>query len=123
NYHRVSTLAASEDTRKRQRLLMGPWGHAVNTTSMIGDIEFGPSALINLQERMIDWLDWALGRREHLDTSPVRIFVMGENRWRDETEWPLARTVFTDYFFHSKGRANTREGDGVLSTESPKDEP
>ncbi len=34
---------------------------------------------------------------------------MGENRWRDEREWPLARTRYTPYYFHSGGRANTRE--------------
>ena len=34
-----------------------------------------------------------------LDGSPVRIFVMGENVWRDEREWPLARTRYVEYFF------------------------
>ena len=53
------------------------------------------------------------------DEPPVRIFVMGENRWRLENEWPLARTEFTDYFLHSDGGANTLNGDGVLSREEP----
>ncbi|HUR48813.1 MAG TPA: CocE/NonD family hydrolase [Acidimicrobiales bacterium] len=115
NYSRVSTGAPSEETRKRQRLLMGPWGHAVNTTSKIGDVEFGPDALIDLQRRMIDFLDWSLGREQQLDTAPVRIFVMGANRWRDEKEWPLARAQYTDYFLRS---------DGVLDTTAPsRDEP
>ena len=50
---------------------------------------------------------------------PVRIFMMGENRWRDEHEWPLNRTQFTPFYLHSGGRANSRFGDGTLSTESP----
>lgn len=104
NYLRVSTGAPSEETRKRQRLLMGPWGHAVNTRSKLGDVEFGPDALIDLQGRMIDFLDWSLGRVSQVDTAPVRIFVMGANRWRDEKEWPLARTQYRDYFLHSGGR-------------------
>jgi uncharacterized protein len=44
----------------------------------------------------------------------VRLFVMGENRWRDENEWPLARTVWTPYHLR---------GDGSLSPEVPADEP
>ncbi len=34
--------------RSGQRLLMGPWGHAVNTTRMLGEVDFGPDALIDL---------------------------------------------------------------------------
>ena len=34
--------------RAGQRLLMGPWGHAVNTTRTLGEIDFGPDALIDL---------------------------------------------------------------------------
>jgi putative CocE/NonD family hydrolase len=53
----------------------------------------------------------------------VRIFVMGENVWRDEREWPPARTQFTSYYLHSNGTANSRFGDGSLSREAPGAEP
>jgi putative CocE/NonD family hydrolase len=58
-----------------------------------------------------------------LDEPPVKIFVMGENRWRDEREWPLARTRYTPYYFHSGGRANTAAGDGALSPWGAGEEP
>ncbi len=57
------------------------------------------------------------------DVPPVTIFVMGEDKWRTEQEWPLARTVYTDFYLHSDGSANTREGDGFLSTTPPASEP
>ncbi len=44
---------------------------------------------------------------------------MGKNAWRDETEWPLARAVPTPFYLHSDGRANTRYGDGSLTTDPP----
>jgi hypothetical protein len=47
---------------------------------------------------------------------------MGRNEWRDEQDWPLARTRFTPYYFHSKGSANTVEGDGILNTVKPGNE-
>ena len=31
-----------------QRMLMGPWGHAVNTVQQLGEVDFGPDALIDL---------------------------------------------------------------------------
>ena len=44
---------------------------------------------------------------------------MGVNRWRDEHEWPLARTQWTRFYLHGNGHANTLQGDGALSTEPP----
>ena len=52
----------------------------------------------------------------------MRIFVMGKNIWRDEKEWPLARTRYTKYYFHSKGHANSCLGDGILSPAFPDEE-
>jgi putative CocE/NonD family hydrolase len=44
---------------------------------------------------------------------------MGENYWRDEHEWPLARTQYVNYYMHSGGKANSAIGDGTLSTAAP----
>ena len=95
---------------------MGPWGHAVNTESKLGEVDFGPQSLIDLRGEEVRWFDrWLKGATEPTG-APVRIFVMGENTWRDEQEWPLARTQWTPYYLHSAGRANSRFGDGSLST-------
>ena len=48
---------------------------------------------------------------------------MGDNVWRDEQEWPLARARDTRFFLRSDGAANTRFGDGTLSLDPPEDEP
>src|SRR5262249_8707380 len=58
-----------------------------------------------------------------IDEPPVRIYVMGADQWRDENEWPLARTQYTKYYLHSAGRANSLNGDGTISTTSPLKEP
>jgi len=49
----------------------------------------------------------------------VRIFVMGDNVWRDEHEWPLARTRFTLVYLSSGGKANSVNGDGRLGLTAP----
>lgn len=33
----------------------------------------------------------------------VTLFVMGDNVWRDEDDWPLARTQWTRWYLHSGG--------------------
>jgi putative CocE/NonD family hydrolase len=48
---------------------------------------------------------------------------MGRNTWRDEKAWPLARAKSTRFYLHSAGGANSVDGNGALSTESPAVEP
>src|SRR5579862_8587848 len=78
----------------------------------------------------LDWIclrffdRWLKGIPGALDAdAPVRIFVMGITRWRDESEWPLSRARATPFYLHSGGRANSRRGDGALGPNPPGDEP
>ena len=119
NYIGMTTRGATEFARQNQKLLMGPWAHATNAASKIGEVDFGPTAIIDLRQTELDWFDRWLKDKEVAPEPPVRIFVMGENKWRDENEWPLARTQWTPFYLHSNGHANSRFGDGRLSTEKP----
>jgi uncharacterized protein len=116
--------AMSERARENQAMIMGPWAHLLPysqpTSGGTGDIDFGPEAATSLVSVQLAWFDHYLkdGGGE-LPRAPVRIFVMGENRWRDERQWPLGRTSFTRLYLHSGGSANTADGDGTLSTEAP----
>jgi putative CocE/NonD family hydrolase len=104
--------------RDAQKLLMGPWPHAVNTSTKLGGIDFGTNAVIDLSGYELRWFDrWLKGVGTGIEKEPpVRIFVMGENRWHDAASWPLPGTEFTKYFLHSGGHANSSSGDGSLST-------
>jgi uncharacterized protein len=104
--------------RAGQRLLMGPWGHAVNTTRQLGDIDFGPGALIDLDAYVLAFLDEHVrGKAPDQAADPVRIFVMGADEWRDETAWPPAGAATHVFHLASDGRANSRFGDGRLQRE------
>jgi len=126
NYIGMTTFGATAEARASQRLLMGPWGHVVNTAPKLGEVDFGPQALIDLRAEELRWFNrWLKGYTHDATTAefPVRIFVMGTNVWRDEREWPLSRTQWTPFYLHSSGRANSRFGDGRLSTTKPAAEP
>jgi putative CocE/NonD family hydrolase len=115
------------------RALVGPWTHGAKTVelSYAGDVEFGrEAALPSFDELHVQWFDrWLRGVDNGLDgEAPLRIFVMGGGsgrrsgagrlvhggRWRDEQEWPLARTRFTDFYLH---------GDGSLRADPPSEAP
>lgn len=110
--------------RKGQRMLIGPWPHAINSVTKMGILDFGAASQIDLQATLLRWFDrWLKGTPNGVDAeSPVRVFVMGANTWRDEPEWPLPSTQWTKYYLHSGGKANTLSGDGVLSPAPPKKE-
>ncbi len=125
NFVNLTTRAKSPEVRKLQRLLIGPWGHAVNASSRLGAIDFGPLALIDLDAVQHRWLDHWLKESANgiMEEAPVRVFLMGENKWAEEKEWPLARTRYVKYFLHGRGRANSLFGDGTLTLEEPGQEP
>ncbi|MEO8449014.1 MAG: CocE/NonD family hydrolase [Gemmatimonadota bacterium] len=124
NFTNLTSEAAKPATRVNQRLILGPWGHATNRGTRLGDIDFGPSAVIDLDGIQKRWFDrWLLGVDNGVERDPkVKIFVMGANTWRDEKEWPLARTRWVKYYLHSGGRANSLLGDGRLDTLPPGNE-
>ncbi|MGH3495389.1 MAG: CocE/NonD family hydrolase, partial [Sciscionella sp.] len=109
--------------RDGQRLIIGPWDH-LSHDGLYHDRQFGlaAGAMANdLTGAHIRFFDRHLrGRTDALDgTAPVRIFVMGVDQWRDEQDWPLPGTHYTDYYLGGAGHAATAEGDGTLSTERP----
>lgn len=108
---------------REQKLLIGPWGHAVNRKLEVRD--FGPEAVINLGSVVRRWFDYWLNGIDTglMDEAPIRLFVMGTNHWQDEWEWPLARTQWTNYYLHSQGKAQSLGGDGRLNIEIPETEP
>jgi putative CocE/NonD family hydrolase len=124
NFSGLRAHAANDTARRNQRLIVGPWTHAGPTikSTTIGDVDYGPAAGLDahaLQERWFDaWLRPGV-RSDGFDGPPVRIFVMGDNKWRDELEWPLARAKPTAFYLHSGGSANTAAGNGSLSLAPP----
>lgn len=123
NFTGIRQEGGSPHARQNQRLIVGWWAHSTPGpgTTTLGEVDFGPEAAIDVAGERDRWLDcWLTDTGcESVQAAPVRIFVMGENRWRDEHEWPLARSEFTAFHLRSQGQANTRHGDGRLNLEPP----
>jgi putative CocE/NonD family hydrolase len=116
NYMGMKASAGTEAARKGQQLVVTLGGHS-GWGRTIGEVDFGPDAPFDENEITLDWYDYLfLGKQNQFaNGKPVKIFVMGENKWRDEEAWPLERAKPTSYFLHSAGKANSATGDGALS--------
>jgi putative CocE/NonD family hydrolase len=124
NYRKMGENGGTDLARKNQKVLIGPWPHGTDLPNLIGALDFGAMSTgvaIDVTGMHLRWFDhWLKGIDNGItDEPPVRIFVMGDNVWRDENEWPLARAKYTEYYFHSNGHAKGSSGDGALTTEPP----
>ncbi|MFN0178344.1 MAG: CocE/NonD family hydrolase [Gemmatimonadales bacterium] len=81
--------------RVPQKLIVGPWTHG----------GFGPGPALDFRALMVAWFDQFLKGVETgiVEEPPVAVFVMRENRWRFEDDWPIERTRPTRYFLTSAG--------------------
>lgn len=127
NYSGMRAQGATP-ARQGQRLILGPWPHAWPPNNVVGEVNYGLSSTalaVDIEGLQLKWFDyWLKGKQNGgLEEPPVRLFVMGEKRWRSEHEWPLARTQYTKYYLHSDGKANSLHGDGALSPQPPRSEP
>lgn len=124
NFQLIRKLATEPLARDNQQLMMGPWFHGVGTAK-VGELDYGPQALLDPDSVSIRWFDhWLKGEDNGVEKQPpVRVFVMGVNRWREAADWPIPGTVFTKFYLHSTGDARLAHGGGSLSTEPPASEP
>lgn len=120
--------ALSQTLKSPVYLIMGPWIHGAQSSFAHGQLSFGQEAAIPDQwawrkewyDHWLKGLDNSVGKSAPFAT-PVRIFVMGTGDggkddkgrlrhggyWRDEHEWPLARTSYTSFYLHPQGRLET----------------
>jgi len=127
NYQGMRQRGGSTAARNGQRLIVGPWAHG-NSGAFYAEHAYGLMSGFESSDMagaQIRWFDhWLKGINNGVaHEKPVKIFVMGLDTWREEDDWPLPDTQYRNYYLHSAGRANTRHGNGQLSTVAPGDEP
>ena len=125
NYFREK--AVSETAAANQFLIIAPTTHCsyeqATEHTVVGDRDIG-DARLDYYSIYIKWFEYWLKGEENgaTDMPKVQYYTMGSNEWGSADAWPLPETEYTKYFLHSMGGANSRYGDGRLSTEPPRDE-
>ena len=116
-YEVMKRLADERGTRS-PFLMVGPWTHG-DFGSTQGDLDFGIGSSEvfldyrgDLTDAHLRWFDATLkGEEAALEgTPPVKVFVMGENRWRGYEEWPPRGSREEDWFMISGGSLRREPG-------------
>lgn len=109
---------ASKEAREFTRCVMEPLDHDMRTF----DVDYGEGHLAGIIKTRGTFMENIL-KNPHEDPLPghpaMRYFLMGSNEWRETDEWPLKETVYTPFYLHSAGAANTVYGDGVIDANEP----
>ena len=82
----------------------------------VGDARYDYDALT------YGWFDVFLKGEKNglLDTLPkIRYYTMGMNKWQTSDTWPPRDSEALTFYLSSEGSANTRNGNGVLTTKPP----
>ena len=106
-------LAARKGEKNpRTQTIIGAWTHGELERTKAGDLDFGPDAKVDYDEIILRWMDhYVKGIENGVEREkPVRVFVMGDNKWRSEDSWPLKRAESSDYILSS----SSHRGEGRL---------
>jgi putative CocE/NonD family hydrolase len=127
NFTGLQKEAKSRDTRDKQKLIIGPWSHGPSVQDPafarhVGDMDFGPAAVVDFNGEMLRWYDyWLNGTATGvLDEPRVRYFLMGANEWRSADTWPPPNVKPQRWFLRETANERINSlNDGSLSLEKP----
>lgn len=120
--------SVSRPARENQFFIVSPTLHCrseeATAHTVVGERDMGDPRR-DFWTMYLEWFDhWLRGVENDVTTMPkLQYYLMGKNEWRSADGWPIPGTRFTKYYLHSGGRANSRFGDGTLSTSKPGAEP
>ena len=116
----LEAYAALHETEGLNRVLIGPWPH--NMSYQFPGTDFGPQSHVPVRRLQIEWFDqWLMGKDTELASKPpVKVFLMGSNRWLEDEKWPPRDARAVAFYLDGEGRANSMDGDGTLTERAPR---
>ena len=123
-YNHVRKTARA-DIANQQYAVIAPTLHCAykraTENTVVGERSMG-DARLNYDELTYGWFDHFLKGEDNgiLAKMPkVRYFTMGMNKWQSSETWPPVGAQPMKFYLSSGGKANTLNGDGVLSATAP----
>jgi len=116
----LEAFAALRKSSGLNHVVIGPWPH--NMSAKFAGVDFGAESAVPVRSMAIEWFDqWLNGTDTSIaSTAPVRIFVMGADKWREAREWPPEGARTRNLYLAGRGHANTAAGDGLLDEAPPR---
>ncbi len=127
-FNHVRKTAKDKATADNQYLVIAPVLHCsykrATENTIVGERSVG-DARLNYDELTWGWFDLLLKgeKNDFKEKNPrVRYYTMGSNKWQQAESFPPPGAEMQSFYLTSGGKANTRNGDGVLSSTAPKED-
>jgi predicted acyl esterase len=124
-FNHVRENALDPEVAANQHALVAPVAHCSFTRAteetVVGERSMG-DARFDYDTMIYGWFDYWLKDEPNAvtDSLPaVRYYTMGSNEWKTSSSWPPEGAEMVTYYLDSGGNANTRFGDGSLTTRQP----
>ena len=124
-FQHATTRGVDAEVRDNQFMIIAPVAHCsfqrAKEETIVGERDMG-DARLEYNEIVLSWFDYRLKGEDNgfAEQNPkVRYYAMGDNEWRSAPSWPPPEVEMVPYYLASGGKANSRFGDGALSTEPP----
>ncbi|MFK2820344.1 CocE/NonD family hydrolase [Flavobacteriaceae sp. LMIT009] len=124
-FNHVRNNTEDPQIRDNQYMVIAPTLHCRFTrateNTIVGERSVG-DARLNYDEQIYKWFDlWLKGEENDFkETTPrVQYYTMGVNKWQSSNTWPPENSELVTYYLNSGGKANSRFGDGKLTTQNP----
>jgi uncharacterized protein len=112
----VAGFLALSAHAEHQYLVAGPWIH-IPWSELIGEQNLGPEALLDTDSLLLRWFNhWLKDTGDFAPQPRIRHFALGANRWFSAENIPEEALAL---YLHSRGRADSRKGDGALTISAP----
>lgn len=124
-FNKLRSNPTNRMSADNQYLVIAPVLHCsfkrATADTKVGDLSVG-DARLNYDDMTWSWFDLHLKgeANEFKQNNPrVRYYTMGSNKWQSADSFPLPGTKMQNMWLASNGKANTRNGDGVLALKVP----
>ena len=121
-FNHVRTNIEDRSIADNQYLVIAPTLHCAfkraTENTIVGERNIG-DARLNYDEQIYGWFDLWLKDIDNdfkENTPRVQYYTMGSNKWNSADQWPPESTEMVTYYLSSDNGANSRYGDGTLST-------
>ena len=117
--HLRGNLQGYEEAQGPKKLLITGTRNNGETQRLFETIEFHEQELLPFYDCHLKGVD-----NGFMDGPPVRLFIRGDNEWRDEAEWPLQRATHVPFYLRKgpSGSVTSLNDGGLSATTAEADE-
>ncbi|MBU3076747.1 CocE/NonD family hydrolase [Sphingomonas quercus] len=125
-FNHARTVNSDKEASDNQYAVIAPMPHCqyarMGPNTKVGNRDMGDTSF-DVDGMIFKWFDkWLKSDANAFPASTphVQYYVMGENKWKKDEQWPPRGVQTVRMYLRSGGKANGINGDGTLSLTAPK---